>query len=745
MESLTSKINLKRHNRAIFVLATVIFSYLISAGTLAQECNEVFDDKEIYPASGGILDGEQTSPHPGNVYVTVPLLPVDSTSYAGKFTVEFIKENSSPIVLKPKDRDDVFEAHVPAGRYELVVTHSVHKVVAPRRYVTVIQPKDGSGVLTIPTYISKTPTPYFRMDRSLIPFKTEEDLVAVVFQADPPDDLPDTDDPTITPKAKDFADLIHGNILGIEPIADNSSHPDRKVRKLRYVSAHGTVWMFKLSDPSVRQKAIVYLRKWLPRPARIGIPINLRNGQFHVLDNFFVVLAKESVVIPGSKKINSDFIPDALPVQWITPKKIRKKMGDLGRLLIKFDEDRTLCQNIQAIERAHQKSLYGEPDLLALLSDAEPVLPDDWPDDQDYSNLQKNQNQAHELQHIRQAWELNDARNAAGKVVITSADVFVATVDRGIDPTDPDIVCDSSLPGSKQLAVCYDYPKSRNCTKKTKHSHGMSVFGIISACTANGTGPAGVAPGARHIVISRPIYTATTVYADALRYVGGIELSCSEIINPDPSSPCPTSPLSKPADIISNSHSFSWDPVGPPPFFAPATGYELPVATDTAFQLLITEGRSGKGALLLYAAANVPAGDSPQSADLHQPMARDSRVLGIANCWWDGGKLAPHPTSNFGTSLDVCGIGNGSVTIRGACESRGSPCPFGGTSAATPTVAGVAALILSANKCLSWSEVQQIITSKVTLVSNGSGFGSGLINAKAAVEAAKAQLPAGGC
>jgi len=742
MGSPTSVYSLRRLGPKLGALAAIAFAGLLSGEALAQECSKVFDDSEIYPASGGILDRKLTMSPTDKVYVKVPLLPVDSTSYSGTFLVQFMKPGSASVVLEFKTKEDIFEGNVPAGRYELVVTHSTHKLVAPRRFITVQKPEDGSGVLTIPTYISRTPIPYFRMDRSLIPFKTEEDLIAVVFQAEPPDDLPNADDPIITPEAKKLADKISGNPFGLEPI--DPAHPDSKLRKLRYVSAHGTVWMFKLDNASMRLQAMAYLRTQLPRPARMGIPINLRDGNFHVLDNFFVVSADESVVT-NSNKFVATFIENASPVQWLTPKKLRKKLDNRGLLLIKFDESRNLCENIHAIEKAHGQSMYGEPDLLALLSDADPSLPVNWPGDKDYADAQIKLHQAHELQHIRQAWEAIDARNAAGKVIITSADVHVATVDMGIDPKDEDIDCDSSSPGSRQLAICYDYPKGIACKRQSKHSHGMSVFGIVSACAENGVGPAGIAPGAHHIAISRPFYTATTTYADALRYVGGIAPSCWESLNTQASNPCPKSPLAKPADIISNSHSFSWDPVSSTPVFSPATGYELPVATSTAFELLVTEGRSGRGTVLVYAAANSPPGISPRSADLHEPLARDPRAIGVANCWWSSvnNSVAPHPTSNFGTSLDVCGIGNGSVTIRGACDSQVNPCPFGGTSAATPTVAGVVALMLSVNRCLKWDDIRNAIVLNVTPVLNGSGYGTGLIKAEAAVAAAL-NVPANG-
>ena len=52
------------------------------------------------------------------------------------------------------------------------------------------------------------------------------------------------------------------------------------------------------------------------------------------------------------------------------------------------------------------------------------------------------------------------------------------------------------------------------------------------------------------------------------------------------------------------------------------------------------------------------------------------------------------------------------VSLRGKGYSTGAYCSdFGGTSSATPLVAGVAALVLSANRSLRWDEVRDVLTS----------------------------------
>lgn len=64
---------------------------------------------------------------------------------------------------------------------------------------------------------------------------------------------------------------------------------------------------------------------------------------------------------------------------------------------------------------------------------------------------------------------------------------------------------------------------------------------------------------------------------------------------------------------------------------------------------------------------------------------------------------------------------------------------FQGTSMATPHVAGVAALVKSVNKKLTGAQVKEILTSTATALgpNNNNEFGKGLVNAEAAVAAAR--------
>lgn len=97
------------------------------------------------------------------------------------------------------------------------------------------------------------------------------------------------------------------------------------------------------------------------------------------------------------------------------------------------------------------------------------------------------------------------------------------------------------------------------------------------------------------------------------------------------------------------------------------------------------------------------------------------------------------------------GITTTDVSLRGKGYSAGAYCnDFGGTSSATPLVAGVGALVLSAKKSLRWNEVRDVLTStaeKIDLTGRGyrSGYSLryrfGRVNAEAAVAKAKESRP----
>jgi len=183
------------------------------------------------------------------------------------------------------------------------------------------------------------------------------------------------------------------------------------------------------------------------------------------------------------------------------------------------------------------------------------------------------------------------------------------------------------------------------------------------------------------------------------------------------------------------------------------------------FDYITNHGRGGKGCVIVFAAGN---DNSDLSAISFSQWAAYDRTIAVASSAISPPDAAEVKisTSNFGDEIDVCAPGGGpsggtesrtlSSTNVASGDTAGSATAatndyddFGQTSCACPQVAGVAALMLSANSNLDWSEVKQIIrdtavqidaanTNPVGQWSGGFSqwYGFGRIDARAAVQEA---------
>ena len=99
--------------------------------------------------------------------------------------------------------------------------------------------------------------------------------------------------------------------------------------------------------------------------------------------------------------------------------------------------------------------------------------------------------------------------------------------------------------------------------------------------------------------------------------------------------------------------------------------------------------------------------------------------------------------SNYGNNLDLVAPGNNTTTLLGAQYGAG-----GGTSFASPVVAGVAALMLSVNPKLTPAQVTEILKQSADdlgAAGRDNVYGSGRVNAAKAVSAARATPATDGC
>ncbi|MEB3218837.1 MAG: S8 family serine peptidase [Nostocales cyanobacterium 94392] len=341
--------------------------------------------------------------------------------------------------------------------------------------------------------------------------------------------------------------------------------------------------------------------------------------------------------------------------------------------------------------------------------------------------------------------------------------VVVAIVDDSFDLNHPDFM------GSGKIVAPLDL-KDKDflpLPSQEQPSHGTACAGIAIA-EENGTGIAGVAPGCAFM----PIRTSGFLDDESIEAIFDWALQ-------------------KGASVI----SCSWG--------ASAVYFPLSLRQRAAITRAATKGRDGKGCVILFAAGNA---NRPINATVHESGWVKDIVTGKTR-WLSG--FAVHPDvisvsastslnkkaaySNWGSNISICAPSNNAQpgmwfeqtgfiytqpAIAASLPGRGmfttdqlaaagytkddfTPY-FGGTSAATPVVAGVAALILSANPDLTNQQVKRILEETADKIvdlepdpqlglrygsydDNGHSnwFGYGKVNAENAVKASqKLQLNA---
>ena len=310
-----------------------------------------------------------------------------------------------------------------------------------------------------------------------------------------------------------------------------------------------------------------------------------------------------------------------------------------------------------------------------------------------------------------------------------SREEVIAIVDDGIETSHPDLA--PNVLGE----LCWDYIDSDpDPTPSDNEAHGTACAGLAAGRGFNGQGITGSAPwaglaGIRVIGAETDVNTALseTLFNDRI-------------------------------DIYSN----SWGPLddgdrleGPGPLLraALAEGVE--------------QGRGGLGSIYVWAAGN--GGQSGDNSN-YDGYANSRFVLAVTGTDHLG-RQATYAEPGANIALNVPSSGNGrSVTTTDLSGFAGYNAlghsdyqdtdytnTFGGTSAACPTVAGVAALMLQANPELTWREARTILMRTAVVndpedadwTRNGAGlpvnhkYGFGRVDALGAVEAASAWISQG--
>lgn len=281
---------------------------------------------------------------------------------------------------------------------------------------------------------------------------------------------------------------------------------------------------------------------------------------------------------------------------------------------------------------------------------------------------------------------------------ITTGDssIIIGVVDWGID---------YHLDLSVLYHAGYDAPTS-STPAQVYGSHGTKCAGIINAQIETGWGVAGVIPHSHLLPVSFNAYTPLYNIANGMKYAADYG-----------------------ASVLSN----SWLSYGYSNYF------------DSIVNYVLTEGRNGKGCVVVFAAGNdnensiaYPANSNPDilAVGAMTPSAERANYSDWGSCY------------GYGLDIVAPGVNIPTTAPQGYIGTFVSD--FAGTSAACPHVAGVAGLVLSVNPNLTQKEVADIIESTAqkvgdydydSIARNGTWdyeMGYGLVDAYAAVQ--KAQL-----
>ncbi|ALN56775.1 peptidase, families S8 and S53 [Lysobacter enzymogenes] len=255
------------------------------------------------------------------------------------------------------------------------------------------------------------------------------------------------------------------------------------------------------------------------------------------------------------------------------------------------------------------------------------------------------------------------------------------------------------------------------CRTGNSSWHGTHVAGTVAAVTNNAKGVAGTAPAAKVVPVR------------VLGRCGGFSSDIADAITWASGGAVPGVPANpNPADVINMS-----------------LGGSAPGACPQSYKNAIV-GAAQRGSIVVVAAGNDDANASTAVNSDGQPvgytMTNCGTVISVGATTSSGGRSS---FSNFGPGVDIAAPGSGILStvnngLRGPTTEAYKA--YDGTSMATPHVAGVAALVQSvARTPLTQEQMRTLLknTARPFPVSPGAKpIGAGIVNADAAVKAAKA-------
>jgi proprotein convertase subtilisin/kexin type 2 len=302
--------------------------------------------------------------------------------------------------------------------------------------------------------------------------------------------------------------------------------------------------------------------------------------------------------------------------------------------------------------------------------------------------------------------------------------VRVAVIDDAIETVHPDLTPNAVVGGSYNYLTGSNLPLP--CT--SDDGHGTQVTGLIVARDDNGIGVSGVAPRATFVGYNALSSSRAGDIADAL----GRDLQLNQISN---------NSWGSPDNGFKQASEASW---------------------NTAIDNGIRNGRNGNGSIYVFPAGNGGFVELANKASIKETSNFDgyaNRLGVITVCATDHNGALPF-FGERGANILVCAPAAASASaggLRTTGINGAYPPDFIGTSAATPVVSGVVALMMATNPNLTWRDVPIILanSARKNLSTdadwNGTGsarfnhkFGFGVVDANAAVNLARTWTSVGG-
>ncbi|MBD1848914.1 S8 family serine peptidase [Cyanobacteria bacterium FACHB-502] len=319
--------------------------------------------------------------------------------------------------------------------------------------------------------------------------------------------------------------------------------------------------------------------------------------------------------------------------------------------------------------------------------------------------------------NVESAWELS-----------RGAGTIIAVIDDGVDIDHEEFRSSGKIIAPRDVTRQTDDPRPGQ-----GEDHGTACAGV--ACANGNFGASGVAPQAKLIPIRLASGLRSQAEADAFVWAaqnGADVISCSWG-PPDGAWWDPNDPLHQQVVPLSDS-------------------------TRLAIDYAVTQGRNGKGCVVLFAAGNGNESvDNDGYASYSKVIAvAASNDVGVRSLYSDYGKAVwcafpsndgqPSLTPGIWTTDRSGAVGyNPGDAVRGDRVGNYTNA-FGGTSSSTPGVAGVVALILARNPDLRWDQVRDILRQSCDPIDPEGGqydatgrspfYGYGRVNARKAVELA---------